>query len=573
MNRRIIVPIALLGTAVLVGVALEATGRMGHRGGSGAAGGLGEYQGGCAGSGDFQPLEAAIADDKLMGLASSSPEGAAIRADGTPMVPNEYLIRLRDSEADSITIDSGDRFRSANQDLMETFEINGVLATDKLLARVDGLLDRPHPELDRTWRIRAEGAPQEVLNSLMANDAVEWAEPVIYMSALGQPNDPYYSFQWSISGLSGPSAWSTATGSGVLVAVVDTGVATGGTDGLGEVMTGYDFIDNDNNPHDENGHGTHVAGTIAQRTNNSIGVTGLAPDATILPVRVLDADGWGTNTSVASGIIWAVDNGAQVINLSLGGGYSETIANACTYASENGVVVVAATGNDSAVDGVSYPAALQSTIAVGATGLNHGIAYYSNRGPEVDLVAPGGDMSLDEDGDGYADGILQETLVDGYNYYFFQGTSMATPHAAAAAALLIENGITGVDDVRSALTETATDLGDHGHDDTFGNGLIDPIGALSWSIPPEEPVADLELEGVHVRVFGNNRAVVRWRTNMPSDTHVIGTNGYTRSAGEHTIGHRVLLRGRTGDTVTFTLTSENGDGLTVQEEIDVTFGI
>ena len=573
MNRRIIVPIALLGTAVIVGVALEATGQMGHRGGSGAAGGLGEYQGGCAGSGDFQPLEAAIEDDTLMGLASSSPEGATLRNDGTPMVPNEYLIRFVDSEADSITIDSGDRFRSANQDLMDTFETNRVLAGDRLLARVDGLLDRPHPEMDRTWRIQAEGNPEDVLTSLMANDAVEWAEPVIYMSALGQPNDPYFSYQWSMSGLGGPTAWDKVTGMGVVVAVVDSGVATGGSDGLGEVLTGYDFVDDDNNPHDENGHGTHVAGTIAQRTNNGVGAAGLAPDATILPVRVLDAEGWGTNAGVASGIIWAVDNGAQVINLSLGGGYSETIANACTYASDNGVVVVAATGNDGAPDGVSYPAALQSTIAVGATGLNHGIAYYSNGGPEVDLVAPGGDMSLDEDGDGYADGILQETLVDGYGYYFFQGTSMATPHAAAAAALLIEHGVTGVDDIRSALTETASDLGDHGHDNTFGNGLIDPIGALSWSIPPEEPVADLEFDGINVRNLGANRAVVRWRTNMPSDTHVIGSNGYTRSAGEQTIGHRVMLRGRTGDSVTFTLTSENGDGLTATQDIVVDFGM
>ena len=139
--------------------------------------------------------------------------------------------------------------------------------------------------------------------------------------------------------------------------------------------------------------------------------------------------------------------------------------------------------------------------------------------------------------------------------------------------MLIEHGVTGVDDIRSALTETASDLGDHGHDNTFGNGLIDPIGALSWSIPPEEPVADLEFDGINVRNLGANRAVVRWRTNMPSDTHVIGSNGYTRSAGEQTIGHRVMLRGRTGDTVTFTLTSVNGDGLTAQEEIEISFGI
>ena len=130
-----------------------------------------------------------------------------------------------------------------------------------------------------------------------------------------------------------------------------------------------------------------------------------------MPIRVLDASGSGTSSDVANGIIWAADNGADIINLSLGANaFSQTISDACDYAETQGVTVIAATGNDGYSDYISYPAALGSTIAVGATGLNHGIAPYSNQGNEIDLVAPGGDMSQDEDGDGYADGILQETL-------------------------------------------------------------------------------------------------------------------------------------------------------------------
>ena len=132
-----------------------------------------------------------------------------------------------------------------------------------------------------------------------------------------------------------PDAWTVTQGEGVVVAVVDTGVSSN-EDGFHRLLSGFDFVDNDNDPADLNGHGTHVAGTIAQKSNNGIGVAGVAPKATILPVRVLDANGSGSNTWVAAGIVWAVDNGANVINLSLGSPMnSEVVADACAYAYEH----------------------------------------------------------------------------------------------------------------------------------------------------------------------------------------------------------------------------------------------
>ncbi|MDI6591946.1 MAG: S8 family serine peptidase, partial [Patescibacteria group bacterium] len=191
---------------------------------------------------------------------------------------------------------------------------------------------------------------------------------------------------------------------------------------------------------------------------------------------------------VAKGIRFAADNGAKVINLSLGGtSDSATLKNAVAYAYRKGVTVVAACGNDNGAKCL-YPAAYDDyVIAVGATQYDETKAPYSNYGPSLDIVAPGGNNDLDQNGDGYADGVLQQTFrssfaVCDFAYYFFQGTSMATPHVSGVAALLIANGnATTPDEVRAALQETAEDLGTAGRDDTFGYGLVDAYAALKWT--------------------------------------------------------------------------------------------
>lgn len=327
---------------------------------------------------------------------------------------------------------------------------------------------------------------------------VVYAEPNYIARAFMTPNDPYYPLQWHLQnpvygGINMEAAWNVSTGLGVKVAVIDTGVAY---ENYGiykkapdlactAFVPGYDFVNNDTHPNDDNNHGTHVTGTIAQCTNNNLGVAGVAFGASIMPVKVLDRNGSGTYAWVANGIIWATNNGAKVINLSLGGpAYSLTLEKAVKYAYDNGVTVVAAAGNDG-TNVISYPAAHDAyVIAVGATRYDETKAYYSNYGASLDIVAPGGDTRVDQNGDGYGDGVLQQTFRRGkpgnFGYWFFQGTSMAAPHAAGVAALVIANGVTGPDNVRTALQTTAEDLGVPGWDDTYGWGLVNVVAALTY---------------------------------------------------------------------------------------------
>lgn len=309
-------------------------------------------------------------------------------------------------------------------------------------------------------------ADEASFGSLMANDEVEWAEPVRMYQMAGF-SDPYYKYQWNMAELDLEAVHAKAQGQGVIVAVVDSGV-TPGTDGPANLVAGWDFLDNDADATDSaavsqspsGSHGTHVAGTIAQTSNNGIGVTGVAPMAKIMPVRVGDYHG-ATSENIAEGITWAVDHGANVINLSIGGSSpSRVIEEACRYAYDHGVVVVAATGNDGYDGKISYPAAYSTVIAVGAHDGAEKETSYSNNGRELALLAPGGDTTSDANKDGQPDGILQGTITSkGWGYAMMEGTSMASPHVAGAAAVLISAGIKGPDAVRAALIGGAKTVG------------------------------------------------------------------------------------------------------------------
>lgn len=343
----------------------------------------------------------------------------------------------------------------------------------------------------------APGAkPLAVAEELLQHPAVASAEPNYYRYAHFTPNDTYFSYQWHFPMIQMQQAWNQSTGVGATVAVVDTGVAYESYGNYQQApdlagttfVPGYDFINDDAHPNDDNSHGTHVAGTIAQTTNNSKGVAGVAFDARIMPVKALDARGTGTSWQVAQGIRWATDNGADVINLSLGSSSGSSVeADAVQYAYDNGVTVVASAGN-AGTSSVEYPAAYDVVIAVGAVRYDETLAYYSDHGTALDLVAPGGDIRVDQNGDGYGDGILQQTFNPNtgdptdFRYYFFQGTSMASPHVAGAAALLIAKGVaTTPDEVRAVLQSTAKDLGSPGRDNTYGYGLIQVADALTWN--------------------------------------------------------------------------------------------
>ena len=305
------------------------------------------------------------------------------------------------------------------------------------------------------------------------------------------PNDPRYAEQWNFQMVGAEAAWKRSRGTGVVVAVIDTGVS-GTTSGKGQAcrdfgsttfMAGYDFVNRDTDPYDDHGHGTHVAGTIAEATNNSEGVAGLAYGATIMPLKVLSASGSGTSADIADAIRWAADKGANVINMSLGSPFPDAvIRNACTYASKKGVVIVAAAGN-SGKQGVGYPAAYSECIAVSSVGPSGKLAGYSSWGKQVALAAPGGDIGGYSDRDESA-GILQNTNLpvefggQGDGYYAFQGTSMASPHVAAAAALVMAQGIKDPVKVRKALTESAAKV-TGGDVKKYGAGILNVDNATA----------------------------------------------------------------------------------------------
>ncbi len=369
-----------------------------------------------------------------------------------------------------------------------------------------------------------EGAEDSLLKAYRARKEVRAADKNHILHALWIPNDTYYKRQWHFNKpdfIYAEQGWDVERGEPkVVVAIVDTGAAyedrpvpsseqeevvgssyhrapdLAGT----SFVPGYDFVHNDEHPNDQNGHGTHVAGTVAQTTNNAADVAGLAHKCSIMPVQVLNYKGAGTSSAVADGIDFARKKGAQVINMSLGGPNKDYILEtSCGDAEKAGVVVVAASGNDGAST-VYYPAGFDSVIAVGAVDYAGELSWYSNYGSGQELVAPGGDTLADENGDGYPDGVLQMTYnqiyepgslpwlpgklanVTTFTNYYLQGTSMACPHVAALAALVIANGVTDNAEVRKVLRGSATDLGTSGYDTKYGYGLINCEAALKGKV-------------------------------------------------------------------------------------------
>ncbi|MDX6233398.1 MAG: thermitase [Nocardioidaceae bacterium] len=292
-------------------------------------------------------------------------------------------------------------------------------------------------------------------------------------------NDTYRNKQWALTRLGAESAWKTSTGSGVVVAVIDTGVLAH-SELASHLLAGRDFIAPGTSATDENGHGTHVAGIITAISNNKRGIAGLAPKTKILPVRVLDRSGLGDSANVAKGIIWAVDHGAKVINLSLSSTQADNASRAAVaYAVSKNVVVVAAAGNDGCalLFGAprSYPAAYDGVLGVGAITSAGSAASYSSCGDWVDVAAPGS-------------GILSTMIAKPHadlgcpaSYCTLSGTSMASPYAAAAAALEIAKLGSGAKQatVRSLIQSTADDIGSKGYDTSTGSGVINPVRMLA----------------------------------------------------------------------------------------------
>ena len=297
--------------------------------------------------------------------------------------------------------------------------------------------------------------------------------------------DPLLAQQWGLFAIGADRVWTTTTGQGVIVAVVDSG--SGPHPDLAEnLLPGRSIIgtveSQDGRDIDASGHGTHVAGIIAAVANNGIGGSGVAPNAKILPIQVLDQAGQGDARDVAAGVRFAADNGARVINLSLGGATeSSSLTQAITYANDKGVLVVAAAGNGGAADKPKWPASLDLTLAVTAVDQANNATSFDQRGDYIDLSAPGANIVSTAKGD----------------YVTLSGTSMAAGFVAGAAALLFaaEPRVTNAQ-VRDILLRTASDIGEPGRDVTFGAGLINMVAALAELQRMYPPIAAPQLAAV-----------------------------------------------------------------------------
>lgn len=295
---------------------------------------------------------------------------------------------------------------------------------------------------------------------LSAQAQVVSVEPNYALSTLDiMPNDPYLLAQYYLDNILAPQGWDVSTGSAaVTIAIIDSGIEATHPDLATKLVAGYDFIDNDTIPQDDNGHGTLVAGIAAASSNNSAGIAGVSWGARIMPLRVLDYAGNGSYANTAAAILWATDHGARVINLSLGGkNYSQVLEDAVNYALQQGVVVVAASGNSGA-NALLYPAAYAGVVGVGATDSGNHLASFSNTGAGIDVVAPG---------------VSILSTSPGNNYRYDSGTSFSAPQVAGFAALLLSMpSMQYSSDVVNLIHSSALDLGAAGYDTSYGYGLI-----------------------------------------------------------------------------------------------------
>jgi serine protease len=444
---------------------------------------------------------------------------------GVPYAPGQVLVKFRDGTPTAVRLSSAARVSAA-----------GTMSERPSYANFDVL------------SIDANADAESVADTLRERPDVEYAQPAYRMHKRFVPNDQFYQqLQWNMRLIDMERAWDLqpAAGSTITVAVLDSGLAfenvvlqfTGGpfVDDLGNqhaalgtvaipfaaapdlivagrIVAPHDFVFGGAHPVDLDGHGTHVAGTLGELTNNGIGMAGVAFNVKIMPVKVIGGD-WdaifgaadlGSDATVSRGIRYAADNGANVINLSVGrnGPPAPAVEDAMRYAVSKGVFIAVAGGNffqqGNAVEVLAEIASrVQGVMSVAAVDMTKSHASYSSTGNWVEIAAPGGSYDF-----GISGAVFQQTLdltfglclvepdacgtrpsfapprFDAFNYFGFAGTSMATPHVAGLAALLMQQGITDPAAIEAAIKRFATDLGAPGRDDTYGYGLIEARDTL-----------------------------------------------------------------------------------------------
>ncbi|MBH8555508.1 peptidase S8 [Nostocaceae cyanobacterium CENA357] len=400
---------------------------------------------GLAAKGDFETILLDFWEDIPTELVKRDLQAIAQQYNVTPQLDNKF------SALDNVYIIKGDRQR-----LKELKKSPFAQATELI-------------EPNYIYKIIPQQSEVVGLGTILQSPNRDNPTP----SLIG-PNDQYYSKQWNLHKIGVEGAWSQTKGSGVTVAVIDTGVTKVRDLQETKFVKGYDFVNDRETATDDNGHGTHVAGTIAQSTNNNYGVAGIAYEANLMPLKVLSSYGGGTVADIAEAIKFAADNGADVINMSLGGGgESQLMKQAIEYAHKKGVAIIAAAGNENA-NGASYPARYPYVIGVSAVGPDGEKAPYSNFGAGVDISAPGGSE---------AGSILQETIDENGQAAFLglQGTSMAAPHVAGVAALIKASGVKEPDEILKVLKQSARVIQDDGLN-YYGAGHLNAEAAVKLAI-------------------------------------------------------------------------------------------
>ncbi len=388
-------------------------------------------------------------------------------------------------------------------------------------------LQRKHICYEGNWvsyHMEREADITSLCMQIESEPAVLFAQPNYYLSLIWTPNDPHFLFyQWHLKRIGMEDAWDIEQGgdSTIIVGVLDSGIAfedypvpfyeretidttTSSYLKLSDYsdarfLSGFDFINNDGHPNDNHSHGTHVASTIVESTNNALLLAGIAFRVRVMPIKVVDWIGIGNADEFALGVYFAVDQGVDILNMSLAASANPgpIVEDAIAYAAAHGVIMVAGVGN-TASSAVCYPAKYDEVIAVSATvsSTPDSLAYYSNYGSGVEVAAPGGDL-VDRDSNGFPDLVVQQTILPGiYNgglakpdsfvMIGYGGTSMATPHVSGTIALMRSYGIPA-NHVRAILQQTSLDCGAAGYDTLFGYGRIDAFSALGGNdtVPPE----------------------------------------------------------------------------------------
>jgi len=374
------------------------------------------------------------------------------------VVPGEVVVKWRDPDRGS-----------------DVARARGLSVLAEVGTPADGL-----PEV-----LSTAGRPvSDVLAELRADPAVAYAEPnyVVRLADEGSVaavsvNDPKTAGQYSLDRMRVRDAWSLSKGGNGVVAVLDTGVQANHADLSGRVLAGYDFVNNDSNAADDNGHGTWVAGIIAAKPNDGYGVAGISWTDKILPVKIMNREGMGDTADLTSGIVWAADHGATIINMSVGGFPSSSyVQDAVNYAWNKGVVLVGAAGNNGRQEDF-YPAAFPNVVSVSATQVNDEFAHWSSYGPKVDVSAPGASVQTTN---------CTVCTYGGHDTWgdhtYISGTSFATPNVAGVIALIRARYPSYTPaQVVSRLTSTVDDLGYAGYDIRYGRGRVNALRALGGS--------------------------------------------------------------------------------------------